>query len=135
LLIGDSTSGGFSPGSDACDEFSRPLCANDSIALAWSDFVQKRLVKVEVTEKFQQSLGVRLERDAPKPEATCNSPDILVFSRVGFDPSRTYAIVTVEEITGRGPYPGCGFVTWSTGIFRRSGSEWKYFGGGGISIT
>ncbi len=92
---------------------------------AWKDFARKNRQSWLLLPLFDTQLKVTLKRDATLPEATCQGPTITYFSRVGFNPALTEAVVNMTTVTGKGPMPPCGFATGSLMVLERTGSGWK----------
>ena len=95
---------------------------------AWKDFALKNRKAWLLHPLFRKDLGVKLKRETKVPEATCSGPTVVYFSRVGFDPERTQAVVVVTYVTGKGPKPGCGFATGSHLVLEKTETGWKEFG-------
>ncbi len=92
---------------------------------AWKDFARKNRKAWPMLPLFDKDLDVTLKRNAKLPEKTCRGPSIASFSRVGFNPELTEAILQVSWVTGKGPMPGCGFAQGSQLVLHKTATGWK----------
>ncbi len=95
---------------------------------AWKDFASKNRRSWLLHPLFEKDLDVTMVRDADLPTATCEGPTITYFSRVGFNPELTQAIVHVTTVTGKGPMPPCGHAWGERLVLQRTPTGWQAVG-------
>jgi hypothetical protein len=60
----------------------------------------------------------------------CSAHGELALTRVGFDASKTVAVVAYRITVGPGPYPGCGWINTGGMVLRRNAqNSWEIVGG------
>jgi len=105
----------------------RVPCGSDSLRAAFSaaldNFFHRNAVPDTSPASLVGSLGPHIaERFRVDSAHPCGGPVYYSFSRVGFDPSFRRAVVVVDAVEGRGPYPGCGWVRHTT-LFVERGTD------------
>jgi hypothetical protein len=118
----------------------RPECARrDSSNAAlqmWKDYSARNARRLVILKRFASDIHVSLARDwKESPHHACGGPMTIQFSRVGFDQSRRFALVTVKTTQGKVPSAECGFASSTTLVYERSRTGWRvrYFIGGSIN--
>jgi hypothetical protein len=93
---------------------------------AWQEFAARNRESVALTRSgFADSLQLQLRGSVrADPTATCRSPRLVHFSRVGFSADGSQAVLSYSDVVGRGPYPGCGYVTGNIVVVERRAGVW-----------
>jgi hypothetical protein len=112
-----------------CGYFPNPQCVADALPAEFRPALhdleeQTRDSSAVPTIVFQ--LAGFASQDTVQIGDRCRGRPLISITRVGLDPSLTYAIVAFSIAIGAGPYPGCGGASGSTYLLQRGpGREWR----------